>query len=243
MRTNTDGGRRATTKYIRLDTRKCEACWKCMEACSKNVFGRINLPWHKHAIIVRSNNCVGCLKCMKACEHNAISKNQTAEYNGNSRKRRSTFRFIINLSLLLIGLAVVFSGFLIQFSYHVGHHGIINMAKMVYGISYSGWIMIHKISIVLISFLIIFHIAQHWKWYKTVVTKKLIAKNKQVITLSAIFLIVALTGYISWGIDLAGNAPIVRKFFLEIHDKVAIVFFIYLFLHVKKRLKWFVNAN
>ena len=137
MRTNINGEGRATTKYIQLNTRKCEACWKCVEACDKNVFGRINLPWHKHAVIVRSNNCTGCLKCKKACEHNAISKIQTAELNDNSRKGRSASRFIINFSLLLIGFVVVFSGFLIQFSYHVGHHGMIDMNKMVYGISYS----------------------------------------------------------------------------------------------------------
>ncbi len=241
MRTNINGSGRATTKYIQLETRKCEACWKCVEACDKNVFGRINLPWHKHAVIVRSNNCTGCLKCKKACEHNAISKIQTAELNDNSRKGRSASRFIINFSLLLIGFVVVFSGFLIQFSYHVGHHGMIDMNKMVYSISYSGWTMIHKISIILISFLVVCHISQHWKWYKTVVLKRLIAKNKQVITLSVIFLIVALTGYLSWFIDLSGNAPIVRKTFLEIHDKVAIVFFIYLFQHVAKRLKWFLK--
>ena len=107
------------------------------------------------------------------------------------------------------------------------------MNKMVYGISYSGWTMIHKVSIILISFLVVFHIGQHWKWYRTVVSKGLLAKNKLVSILSVIFLIVALTGYLSWFIDLAGNAPIVRKTFLEIHDKVAIVFFIYLFLHVQ----------
>jgi uncharacterized membrane protein len=103
---------------------------------------------------------------MKTCEHNAISKIQTAEFNDNSRKGRSVSRFIINLSLLLIGFVVVFSGFLIQFSYHVGHHGMIDMNKMVYGISYSGWTMIHKISIILISFLVVCHLVQHWKWCK-----------------------------------------------------------------------------
>jgi ferredoxin len=239
MKTRVNDRGRATTKYIQLNTRKCKACWKCVEICDKNVIGRINLPWHKHAVIVRSNNCAGCLKCMKACEHNAISKIQTTELNDNSRKGRPASRFLVNFGLLLIGFFVVFSGFLIQFNYHVGHHGMIDMDKMVSGISYSAWTMIHKISIILISFLVVCHIGQHWKWYRTIVIKRLIAKNKQVITLSVIFLIVALTGYLSWFIDFAGNAPIVRKTFLEIHDKIAIVFFIFLFLHVAKRLKWF----
>ena len=241
MGTRVNDRGRATTKYIQLDTGKCEACWKCVEACDNNVMGRVNLPWHKHAIIVRSNNCTGCLKCMKICVHNAISKIQATEHNGNSHKGRSAFRLIINLALILIGSVVVFSGFLIQLSYHIGHHGVIDINKMVYNISYSDWTTIHKISIILMSVLVACHINQHWKWYKTVVTKSLTAKNKQVITLSVLFFIVALTGYLSWFIDLAGNDPIARKIFLEIHDKIAIVFFIFLFLHVAKRLKWFAN--
>jgi len=69
--------RQTKTKYILLDTGKCEACWKCMEVCSNNVFGRVNLPWHKHALIIDSDNCTGCSKCVKACEFNAISKVST----------------------------------------------------------------------------------------------------------------------------------------------------------------------
>ena len=69
--------RQAKTKYILLDTGKCEACWKCIEVCSNNVFGRVNLPWHKHALIIDSDNCTGCSKCVKACEFNAISKVST----------------------------------------------------------------------------------------------------------------------------------------------------------------------
>ena len=61
------------TAYIRLDTRKCKACWKCQEKCSNNVIGRVNLPFHKHAHIVNSSNCTGCLKCVNACESNALT--------------------------------------------------------------------------------------------------------------------------------------------------------------------------
>lgn len=242
MRKNTNDRGRVKTQYIRLDTGRCEACWKCVEVCGKSVIGRINLPWHKHAIIVRSKDCTGCLKCMNACKYNVISKSPFTGLSNNSRTGRCTSRFIVNLGLLLIGFAVIFSGFLIQFGYHVGHHGMIDMNKTLYGIGYSGWTIVHKISIILMSFLIIYHICHHWKWYGTVIRNGLIAKCKQVIALSVIFLIVALTGYWSWFTDLAGNAPIVRKIFLEIHDKIAMVFFIFLILHVTKKFKWFVNT-
>jgi len=61
------------TAYILLDTGKCKACWKCLEKCSNNVIGRINLPWHKHARISNDSICTGCLKCVNACAFNALS--------------------------------------------------------------------------------------------------------------------------------------------------------------------------
>lgn len=62
------------TAYIFLNTRKCQACWKCMEVCSNHVIGRINFPFHKHARIVNENDCTGCLKCVKVCESEALTK-------------------------------------------------------------------------------------------------------------------------------------------------------------------------
>ncbi|MDD5363480.1 MAG: 4Fe-4S binding protein [Ignavibacteria bacterium] len=59
------------TEFIKLNTGKCTACWKCIEACAKNVIGRINLPWHKHAKLINSGNCTGCQKCLKICEFGA----------------------------------------------------------------------------------------------------------------------------------------------------------------------------
>jgi len=66
----------ARTAYVHLDTGKCKACWMCREKCSNNVIGRVNLPWHKHALIVNGRHCIGCLKCLNVCESKAISKFQ-----------------------------------------------------------------------------------------------------------------------------------------------------------------------
>jgi 2-oxoglutarate ferredoxin oxidoreductase subunit delta len=57
---------------IQLNTKKCEACWKCLDACPKNVFGRVNIFFHKHAIIVNQDNCIGCKKCIGVCEFDAL---------------------------------------------------------------------------------------------------------------------------------------------------------------------------
>jgi NAD-dependent dihydropyrimidine dehydrogenase PreA subunit len=63
---------RSTTAYVRLDSKECKACWKCIEACPEGVFGKINIFVHKHAKISNPARCTGCRKCVKACEYGAI---------------------------------------------------------------------------------------------------------------------------------------------------------------------------
>jgi len=156
--------------------------------------------------------------------------------------KNSNKRLLINSGALLTGITTVFSGFLIQFGYHVGEHGTIATNKMILNIDYEGWTDIHKISILLLSVFMIFHIIQHWTWYKTIIKKNLITKNKQVFILTTLFILVAITGYIPWIIDLSGNDQTTRKIFLEIHDKLTIILFIFLILHLTKRLKWFIST-
>jgi len=60
------------TSFIRLDTRHCKACWACVAACPRQVFGKVNLPFHKHARLERAEKCKGCLRCVKACPNGAI---------------------------------------------------------------------------------------------------------------------------------------------------------------------------
>jgi len=150
--------------------------------------------------------------------------------------------FIINLGLLISGLLTVFSGLLIQVEYHMGNHENIVINDQVFGISYYGWSDIHKISIVMLSLLIIYHISQHWKWYKVVIKKKHVAKNIQVLTLSVIFILVAITGLIPWFIHLINGDAMLQKAFIEIHDKIAIILFVFLILHVAKKLNWFMKT-
>ena len=150
-----------------------------------------------------------------------------------------SFSLKINLGLLFIGLLAMFSGLLLQVGFHIGNHFSIPTNKIVFGMSYSGWSAIHKISIVILSLLTIYHIYQHWKWYKAVINKKLFIKNQQVLIFSLLFIFVALTGLTSWFIDLLKREEILRKAFVEIHDKITLIFSVYLVLHIIKRVKWF----
>lgn len=223
-----------STSFVCLDTKKCEACWECIKVCSSNVIGRINLPWHKHVKLVNSSECVGCMKCVKVCTSNAIAKLPDVIQMETPMKS-----FIINSGLLFSGFLTVFSGLLIQFQYHIGHH---SRDSYSLGFDYSSWSWIHKISSVILSLLAAFHIALHWKWYKTVIEKRLLNRNKEVITLSAIFVVAAITGFIPWIIDLADGNELIRKGFVEFHDKIAVILLIYFILHVVKRLKWFLTS-
>lgn len=158
------------------------------------------------------------------------------------KMKKQVTRFIINLALLIAGTLTVYTGLLLQVKYHMGNHGFIDMNNHVYGISYTGWSCIHKISIVVLSLFMILHFILHWKWYTTVIKKGLWTKNQQVLGLTFIFILVATTGFAPWFIDLTKGDDSLRKAFIEIHDKLALILAVYLILHITKRIKWFFNT-
>ena len=175
----------------------------------------------------------------------------------NRKNKKHTFNnFIINNLLLVTGLAMMFSGLVMQIGFHMGGHQMdapgfqtqtipyeqlraIDITKIVCGFNYSDWSTIHKVVIVLFSLLMIYHTYVHWKWYKGVITKHLIGKNRQVTFLSVLFLLVAVTGLVPWFIDLSGGPGTLRMLFIEIHDKITLILIVFLILHIIKRLKWF----
>jgi len=244
--------------FIKLDTHRCKACWKCLDICPNQVLGKIDLPWHKHALIINANRCSGCLKCLKICPYGAYTRVDKSSLDKETRRKNIFNSFLVNSSLLVSGLVMVFSGLALQLGFHIGNSGrhpvddpislqtveyvhdrTIDSGKFVFGFNYSDWTLVHKIAIVLFSLFMAYHIYIHWKWYKVVFSKGLLVKNAQVITLSIIFILVAITGFVPWVIDWLGSASILRLLFIEIHDKLALVLIIYLILHVVKRAKWF----
>jgi Fe-S-cluster-containing hydrogenase component 2 len=75
--------RHDSTKYIRLSTNLCKACWACVEICPNGVIGKVDLPVHKHAHIDQAEKCRGCQKCAWACPNGAIL------YTGHEQPRKS----------------------------------------------------------------------------------------------------------------------------------------------------------
>lgn len=170
--------------------------------------------------------------------------------------------FLINNLLLVSGLLMTFSGLVLQIGFHMGGSGnhqidaheaqfrsihyeqlrVIDTTKIVCGFNYTDWSTIHKYVIVFFSLLMIYHTYVHWKWYKGVFTKHLIGKNRQVIILSALFLLVAVTGLVPWVIDLSGGKSTLRMLFIEIHDKITLILIVMFILHIYKRRKWFIST-
>ena len=57
------------TEHVQADTRNCKACWKCVDACPKEVIDKVVFLWHKHIAIQDVENCTGCRKCIKTCPY------------------------------------------------------------------------------------------------------------------------------------------------------------------------------
>jgi NAD-dependent dihydropyrimidine dehydrogenase PreA subunit len=251
------------TPFIQLDTRKCKACWKCLEECPSRVINKVGLLWHKHALIVEPDKCTGCLKCISICEYDVFSEIDKASQGSERRRKRTFNNFLINNLLLISGLLMILSGLVLQMGFHFGAPDVhqagvhevqaqsvhyeqirgIDTSKIVCGLTYPGWSAIHKFAIVCLSSLMMYHIYAHWKWYKGVIAKRLIRKSIQVIILSVLFLLVAITGYIPWFVDLSGSTSILRMLFIEIHDKIALVLIIFLIVHIIQRSKWMVKVH
>ena len=155
---------------------------------------------------------------------------------------KPTIIFTINSMLLLCGIVTAFSGLTIMLHYHMGHPDTISSTDIFWGFCYSDWSWLHKASALVVILLLAYHFLLHWKWYKYVLHKKLLSKNRQVLLLSIIFIIAFLTGFIPWLLQFSHATAITRRLILEIHDKTGIVLIIFLVLHVRKRFKWFKNT-
>jgi len=66
--------RKAYTGHLWVNKQKCKACWECIDACPKQVIGKVNFLWHKHIVLKKSENCSGCKKCLKVCQHGVFSE-------------------------------------------------------------------------------------------------------------------------------------------------------------------------
>lgn len=64
------------TPHVRLNTRLCQACGKCVKACPKNALGMISFLSHRHAHVKTADSCIGCKACIRACPYQAIQNQE-----------------------------------------------------------------------------------------------------------------------------------------------------------------------
>jgi hypothetical protein len=170
---------------------------------------------------------------VKACDYGALTKISNKNSDNDSSGKKLKLGLLVNIGLLVSGLAMSFSGFFVQFRYHMGHNPLTNNSALPAG--YYNWTSIHKVSIIIFSVLAAYHFIRHRKWYKTIIVKKLASANKLQIILTIIFILAAITGYIPWIINLTGGPETARKFLIEIHDKITILLFVCLIMHISRR--------
>ena len=63
----------AASDFVALDRSRWEACWCCVAVCPEAVLGKVEVLWHKHAVIDSGERCTGCGRCLKACKSGALS--------------------------------------------------------------------------------------------------------------------------------------------------------------------------
>jgi hypothetical protein len=170
---------------------------------------------------------------------------------------RSAFRLMINGLLIFVALITMYSGMALQLGFHVGgkqtHTAVsqntlnytqirsIDTERRVSGFNYAAWSLIHKASVVIFSLLILAHCLLHRKWYQHVFSRLPLRRNTMPLVLTILFVLVALSGFWPWITDLAGGSTSVRMFFIEVHDKIALLFGLFLLFHFIRRISWYKN--
>lgn len=145
----------------------------------------------------------------------------------------------INTALLSSGISASFTGFLLLIKYHLHERISLNTNEIITDNSYYILSSLHKFIVILLSIFIIIHFYRHLKWYGTVLCKKLFSGNKYLLLLTVFFCLVAFSGFISWTINLLADSESFKINFIEIHDKIAILLFVLLTVHIVKKRKWF----
>lgn len=145
---------------------------------------------------------------------------------------KSRIGFVVNSLLLAFGAAMVVSGFVIQFGYHVGR---MPLKADIWGISHSVWCGAHKWVAIGFAVLVVWHVWLHWKWFRGVIAKKLFRRNRHTVILTLLIITVSILGFLPWLIGVFQGSTHIRYDMIEIHDKAAIVLSVYLILHFYKR--------
>jgi hypothetical protein len=158
------------------------------------------------------------------------------------RKHTSGDMFLIDVIIFIISLILVYTGLLLQFEYHLGHH---EDNYLIFNLDRAGWNLIHKIASVSLLFFLLIHLYFHIKWIKNNIiirdkTKGKLNKNfRNTRNLIYFFSVTAFLGIFPW--IFGGDDEEFRFHFIELHDKISFVLIVMLILHVCYHYKVLIN--
>jgi hypothetical protein len=140
----------------------------------------------------------------------------------------------LNLGLLVTGAASAVSGFLIQLTYHM-HHGVaVRASRMVWGLGYPAWAVVHQVSSVLMLAIAVWHIVVNRKPLVAYLTRNG-AWRRQAPVLFALFMMAVATALVAWTAGHVFGSASAERTLVEIHDKVVIPMSVLLVMHTWQR--------
>lgn len=153
----------------------------------------------------------------------------------NSKIRKTEMSFIISAILLLPMLITLFSGLVLIFAFHQHHHSITEF----WGGDRIFWRTRHIAFSIISSGILIYHLRYIIKKFTQVIRFKKIGKSRNKVSALSFwfFFICGLTGYIGWIIGAFSEDLFPRIFFVEIHDKLGLLLFVFALIHIIRKLK------
>ena len=102
--------------------------------------------------------------------------------------------FVIDWILFFTFILSTFSGIELYIAGHGSEHEI-----------WHNWAVFHVLASLLFLIFAILHIVTHWSWYKGIIRNGIGRKSKVTVILSAVFVLVSITGIVLLGIDGANS--------------------------------------
>lgn len=159
---------------------------------------------------------------------------QKERVSGKQTNRQRSITFTVNSVLIVLGIATSISGLIIQWHYHLR---TFSDGATIFALCRQEWNAIHVWTSIVFFIAIIYHVWSHRRWYNNLLKKNVSAKQRPTAILTVLTFTVVITGLIPLFIHCLKGCSIFRFSMIEIHDKVAILFFIVAFRHTIKRWK------
>lgn len=138
-----------------------------------------------------------------------------------------------NILFLFLTLFVIFSGVYIQLRFHI------NILPDEPILSHETWNILHIISSLLFTGLAVYHLFKHKRWYKAVLSKRLLRQNRATLMLTFMLILSAISALLALIARINITTALYRNHMIEIHDKISILFLILLTVHLIRKRKNF----